>query len=92
MCRHAKPVFSNQFGWYLSFNCVITEKCVYFDNNPYTPDNQFPRPIINQDGGLIWILSDSNVSFDGQSSFFPGFVKYGSIVAKDWYLFPLFFL
>ena len=29
------------------------------------------------------ILSDSNVSFDGQSSFFPGFVKYGSIVAKD---------
>ena len=34
MCLHAKHVFSNQFGWYLSFNCVITEKCVFFDNNP----------------------------------------------------------
>ena len=50
----------------------------------YTPDNQFPRPaIVNQGGGLFWILPDSNVSFDGQSSFFPMFVKYGSIVAKD---------
>jgi hypothetical protein len=39
--------------------------------------------IVNQDGGLFWILSDSNVSFDGQSSFFPAFVKNGSIVAKD---------
>ena len=38
----------------------------------YTPDNLFPRPIVNQGGGLFWILSDSNVSFDGQSSFFPG--------------------
>jgi hypothetical protein len=27
-------VFSNQVGWYLSFNCIITEKCVYFDNDP----------------------------------------------------------
>jgi hypothetical protein len=37
MCLHAKHVFSgfNQFGWYLSFNCVITEKCVYFDNDPH---------------------------------------------------------
>jgi hypothetical protein len=50
----------------------------------------FPRPIVNQGGRLFWILSDSNasleeqiVSFDGQSSFFLGFVKYGSIVAKD---------
>jgi hypothetical protein len=34
MCLHAKHVFSNQFGWYLSFNCVITEKYVYFDNDP----------------------------------------------------------
>jgi hypothetical protein len=57
---------------------------VYFDNDPYTPDNQFPRPIVNQDGGLFWILSDSNVSFDGQSSFFPEFVKYGSI--RSWEL------
>jgi hypothetical protein len=30
MCLHAKHVFSNQFGWYLSFNYVITEKCVFF--------------------------------------------------------------
>jgi hypothetical protein len=30
-----------------------------------------------------WILTDSNVSFDGQSGFFLEFVKYGSIVAKD---------
>jgi hypothetical protein len=36
MCFHAKHVFSNQFGWYLSFICVITEKCVYFDNDPLT--------------------------------------------------------
>ena len=34
---------------------------------------------------------DSNVSFDGQSIFFPGFVKYGFIVAKDWYLFTCCF-
>jgi hypothetical protein len=40
---------------------------------------------------LFWILSDSNVSFDGQSSFFPGFAKYSSIVAKDWYLFTCYF-
>ena len=39
MCLHAKHVFSNQFGWYLSFNCAITEKCVYFDNDPYTKRN-----------------------------------------------------
>ena len=31
------------------------------------------------------------MSFDGQSSFFPGFVKYGSIVAKDRYLFTCCF-
>jgi hypothetical protein len=36
---HAKHVFSNQFGWYLSFNCVITEKCVFFDNDPYITQN-----------------------------------------------------
>jgi hypothetical protein len=30
MCLHAKHVFSNQFGWYLSFNYVIIEKCVFF--------------------------------------------------------------
>ena len=28
---------------------------------------------------------------DGQSSFFSVFVKYGSIVAKDWYLFTCCF-
>jgi hypothetical protein len=38
MCLHAKHVFSNQFGWYLSFNCIITEKCVYFDNDHLNPD------------------------------------------------------
>jgi hypothetical protein len=63
------------------FTLVFVLFCIY------TPDNLFPRPIVNQGGGLFWILSDSNVSFDGQSSFFPGFVKYGSIVAKDLYLF-----
>jgi hypothetical protein len=36
MCLHAKHVFSNQFGWYVSFNCIITEKCVYFDHDPVT--------------------------------------------------------
>ena len=50
----------------------------------YIPPIIFSRPIVNQGGGLFWILSDSNVYFDGQSSFFPGFVKYGSIVSKDW--------
>ena len=35
MCLHAKHVFSNQIGWYLSSNCIITEKCVYFDNDPF---------------------------------------------------------
>ena len=34
MCLHAKHVFSNQFGLYLSCNCVITEKCVFFYNDP----------------------------------------------------------
>jgi hypothetical protein len=34
MCLHAKHGFSNQFGWYLSFNCVITETCVFFHNDP----------------------------------------------------------
>ena len=36
MCLHAKHVFSNQFGWYLSFNCIITEKCMFFYNDPST--------------------------------------------------------
>ena len=49
----------------------------------HTTDNLFPRPIVNLVGGLFWIISDSNVSFDGQSIFSPGFVKYDSIVAKD---------
>jgi hypothetical protein len=35
----------------------------------YTPDNQFPRPIVKQGRDLFWILLDSNMSFDGQSSF-----------------------
>ena len=57
----------------------------------HTTDNLFPRPIVNLVGGLFWIISDSNVSFDGQSIFSPGFVKYDSIVAKDWYLFTCCF-
>ena len=36
----------------------------------------FAKTDCQPSGGLFWILSDSNVSFDGQSSFFPGFVKY----------------
>ena len=32
----------------------------------YTADNLFPRPIVNQSGGLFWILSDSNVSLEEQ--------------------------
>jgi hypothetical protein len=32
----------------------------------YTPDNLFPRPIVNQGGGLFWILSDFNVSLEEQ--------------------------
>ena len=59
------------------FTVVFVLFCIY------TPDDLFPGPIVNQRGVLFWILSDSNVSFDGQSNFFPGFVKYGSIVEKD---------
>jgi hypothetical protein len=40
---------------------------------------------------LLYARCLFNVSFDGQFIFFPGFVKYGSIVAKDWYLFPCCF-
>jgi hypothetical protein len=50
----------------IRFTVVFVLFCIY------TPDDLFPRPIVNQSGGLFWILSDSNVSFDGQSSFFPG--------------------
>jgi hypothetical protein len=32
----------------------------------YTPDDLFPRPIVNQSGGLFWIPSDSNVSLEEQ--------------------------
>jgi hypothetical protein len=32
----------------------------------YTPDNLFPRPIVNLVGGLFLILSDSNVSLEEQ--------------------------
>ena len=67
------------------FTVVFVLFCIY------TPDNLFPRPIVNLVGGLFWILSNSNVSFDGQSSFFLGFIKYGSIVAKDCYLFTCCF-
>ena len=56
------------------FTVVFVLFCIY------TPENLFPRSIVNQGEGLFWILSDSKVSFDGQSSLFPGFVKYGSIV------------
>jgi hypothetical protein len=42
------------------FTVVFVLFCIY------TPDNLFPRPIVNLVGGLFWILSDSNVSFDGQ--------------------------
>jgi hypothetical protein len=63
----------------------------------YTPENLFPRPIVNLVGGLFWILSDSNVSLEEQIwlteciYLAPCFVKYGSIVAKDWYLFTCCF-
>jgi hypothetical protein len=40
MCLLSKHVFSNQFGWYLSFNCIITEKYLYFDNDPYMEELQ----------------------------------------------------
>ena len=32
----------------------------------YAPDDLFPRPIVNQNRGLFWILSDSNVSLEEQ--------------------------
>jgi hypothetical protein len=40
------------------FTVVFVLFCIY------TPDNLFPRPIVNQGGGLFWILSDSNVSLE----------------------------
>jgi hypothetical protein len=42
------------------FTVVFVLFCIY------TPDNQFPIPIVNQGGGLFWILSDSNVSLEEQ--------------------------
>jgi hypothetical protein len=45
------------FPW---FTVVFVLFCIY------TPDNQFPRPIVKQGGGLFWILSDSNVSLEEQ--------------------------
>jgi hypothetical protein len=30
------------------------------------PDNLFPKPIVNQGGGLFWILSESNLSLEEQ--------------------------
>jgi hypothetical protein len=32
----------------------------------YTPDDLFPRTIVNKSGGPFWILSDSNVSLEEQ--------------------------
>ena len=34
------------------FTVVFVLFCIY------TPDNLYPRPIVNQGGGLFWILSD----------------------------------
>jgi hypothetical protein len=45
------------FPW---FTVVFVLFCIY------TPDNQFPRPIVKQGGGLFWILSDFNVSLEEQ--------------------------
>jgi hypothetical protein len=42
------------------FTVVFVLFCIY------TTDNQFPRPIVKQGGGLFWILSDSNVSLEKQ--------------------------
>ena len=42
------------------FTVVFVLICIY------TPDNLFPRPIVNQGGGLYWILSDSNLSLEEQ--------------------------
>jgi hypothetical protein len=42
------------------FTVVFVLFCIY------TPDNLFSRPIVNQGGGLFWILSDSNVSLEEQ--------------------------
>ena len=75
-----------EFPWsymYAQVGLLVHALSILNFDGLYTTDNLFPRPIVNLVGGLFWILSDSNVSFDGQSSFFPGFVKYSSIVAKD---------
>ena len=40
------------------FTVVFVLFCIY------TPDNLFPRLIVNLVGGLFWILSDSNVSLE----------------------------
>jgi hypothetical protein len=45
---------------YLCFTVVFVLFCIY------TPDNLFPRPIVNQGGGLFWILLDSIVSLEEQ--------------------------
>jgi hypothetical protein len=42
------------------FSVVFVLFCIY------SPDNLFPRPIVNLVGGLFWILLDSNVSLEEQ--------------------------
>ena len=50
------------------FTVVFVLFCIY------TTDNQFPRPIVKQGGGLFWILSDSNVSLEKQIWFTNAFI------------------
>ena len=63
-----KTCFSNQFGWYLSYNCVITEKYVYFDNDPYEARMTYIRNLYNltpqKSGGSVCRQSDSLTVFD----------------------------
>jgi hypothetical protein len=64
---HAKHVFSNQFGWYLSFNCVITEKCVFFYNDPILPHFRVHLTVFNK---FTQIKIIKHVLHEGTSAFY----------------------
>ena len=61
------------------FTVVFVLFCIY------TPDDLFPRPIVNQSGGLFWILSDSNVFLDEQIWFTKCiYLKHRKKKKKQW--------
>ena len=85
-----------EFPWsymYAQVTLLVHALSILNFDGLYTTDNLFPRPIVNLVGGLFGIISDSNVSFDGQSSFFPGVCQIwfhcgkGLIFVHLWFLY-----